>query len=47
VALGKKKAEAKNQWDIWKIAGEVPDKNEDLEVIASTKEENACEMTRS
>ena len=47
VALGKKKAEAKDQWDIWKIAGEVPDKNEDLEVIASTKEENACEMTRS
>ena len=47
VALGKKKGEAKDQWDIWKIAGEVPDKNEDLEVIASTKEENACEMTRS
>lgn len=46
VALGKKKDEAKDQWDIWKIAGEVPDKNEDLEVIASTKEENACEMTR-
>ena len=47
VALGKKKGEAKDQWDIWKIAGEVLDKNEDLEVIASTKEENACEMTRS
>jgi len=47
VALGKKKDESKDQWDIWKIAGEVPDKNEDLEVIASTKEENACEMTRS
>ncbi len=47
VALGKKKGEAKDQWDIWKIAGEVPDKNEDLEVIASTKEENACDMTRS
>ena len=47
VALGKKKSEAKDQWDIWKIAGEVPDKNEELEVIASTKEENACEMTRS
>jgi branched-chain amino acid transport system substrate-binding protein len=47
VALGKKKSEAKDRWDIWKIAGEVPDKNEDLEVIASTKEENACEMTRS
>ena len=27
VALGKKKSEAKDQWDIWKIAGEVPDKN--------------------
>jgi len=47
VALGKKRSEAKDQWDIWKIAGEVPDKSEDLEVIASTKEENACEMTRS
>jgi len=47
VALGKKKDEAKDQWDIWKIAGEVPDKNEDLEVIASTKEENACAMQRS
>lgn len=47
VALGKKKGEAKDQWDIWKIAGEVPDKNEDLEVIASTKEENACDMARS
>jgi len=44
--LGKKKDEAKDQWDIWKIAGEVPDKSEDLEVIASTKEENACQMTR-
>jgi branched-chain amino acid transport system substrate-binding protein len=47
VALGKKKGEEKDQWDIWKIAGEVPDKNEDLEIIASTKEENACEMQRS
>ncbi len=47
VAVGKKKGEEKDQWDIWKIAGEVPAKNEDLEVIASTKEENACEMTRA
>ncbi len=47
VAVGKKKGEEKDQWDIWKIAGEVPGKNEALEVIASTKEENACEMTRA
>jgi len=46
VAVGKKKAEAKDQWDIWKIAGEVPGKNEDLEIIAATKEDNPCAMTR-
>jgi branched-chain amino acid transport system substrate-binding protein len=46
VAIGKKKDEAKDQWDIWKIAGEVPAKNEDLEIIAATKEENPCAMTR-
>jgi branched-chain amino acid transport system substrate-binding protein len=46
VAVGKKKGEEKDRWDIWKIAGEVPAKNEDLEVIASTKEENPCSMTR-
>jgi len=47
VAVGKKKGEERDQWDIWKIAGEVPAKNEDLEVIASTKEENPCSMTRA
>jgi branched-chain amino acid transport system substrate-binding protein len=46
VAVGKKKSEAKDKWDIWKIAGEVPGKNEDLEVIAATKEENPCPMQR-
>jgi branched-chain amino acid transport system substrate-binding protein len=46
VAIGKKKGEAKDQWDIWKIAGEVPDKNESLEIIAATKEENPCEFKR-
>jgi len=46
VALGKKKSEAKDQWDIWKIAGEVPDKNESLEIIAATKEDNPCEFKR-
>jgi branched-chain amino acid transport system substrate-binding protein len=46
VAIGKKKDEAKDQWDIWKIAGEVPDKNESLEIIAATKEYNPCEFKR-
>jgi len=46
VAVGKKKSEAKDQWDIWMIAGEVPDKNESLEVIAATKEDNPCEFKR-
>jgi len=46
VAVGKKKGEEKDQWDIWKIAGEVPDKNESLEVIAATKEDNPCEFKR-
>ena len=46
VAVGKKKSESKDQWDIWKIEGEVPDKNESLEVIAATKEDNPCEFTR-
>ena len=35
-------AEIKNQWDIFKSSGPVPGPNEDLEVIAATKEENSC-----
>jgi branched-chain amino acid transport system substrate-binding protein len=46
VARGKKKGEEKDKWDIWKIEGEVPGKNEELEVIAPTKEENPCEIKR-
>ena len=32
----------KNQWDIFTSSGAVPGPNEDLEVIAATKEENTC-----
>jgi len=32
----------KNQWDIFSSSGPVPGPNEDLEVIAATKEENTC-----
>ncbi len=32
----------KNQWDIFTSSGPVPGPNEDLEVIAATKEENSC-----
>jgi branched-chain amino acid transport system substrate-binding protein len=34
----------KNQWDIFTSTGPVPGPNEDLEVIAATKEENACKF---
>jgi branched-chain amino acid transport system substrate-binding protein len=37
--------EIKNQWDIFKSSGPVPGPNEDLEIIATTKEENVCKMT--
>jgi branched-chain amino acid transport system substrate-binding protein len=37
-------AEIKNQWDIFKSSPPVPGPSEDLEVIASTKEENECKM---
>lgn len=37
-------AQIKNQWDIFKSSPPVPGPNEDLEVIASTKEENECRM---
>jgi branched-chain amino acid transport system substrate-binding protein len=32
----------KNQWDIFTSSPAVPGPNEELEVIASTKEENSC-----
>jgi branched-chain amino acid transport system substrate-binding protein len=32
----------KNQWDIFASSPAVPGPNEDLEVIAATKEENSC-----
>ncbi|MEH2509743.1 branched-chain amino acid transport system substrate-binding protein [Nitrobacteraceae bacterium AZCC 1564] len=32
----------KNQWDIFTSSGPVPGPNEDLEVIAATKDENTC-----
>jgi branched-chain amino acid transport system substrate-binding protein len=37
-------AEIKNQWDIFKASGAVPGANEELEVIAATKEENECKF---
>ena len=37
-----KVSELKNQWDIYKPSPPVPGANEDLEIIAPTKEENAC-----
>ncbi len=37
-------AEVKNQWDIFKASGAVPGANEELEVIAATKEENECKF---
>ncbi len=38
-------SEIKNQWDIFKSSGPVPGPSEDLEVIATTKEEAECKMT--
>ena len=35
-------AQVKNQWDIFSSSGPVPGPNEDLEIIAATKEENSC-----
>jgi branched-chain amino acid transport system substrate-binding protein len=34
--------QVKNQWDIFTSTGPVPGPNEDLEVIASTKDEATC-----
>jgi branched-chain amino acid transport system substrate-binding protein len=41
-----KKTGNKDKWDIFNVVGEVPGKDESLEVIASTKEENTCNMKR-
>jgi len=40
-----KASEIKNQWDIYKPGPPTPGPNEDLEVIAATKEENVCTMS--
>jgi branched-chain amino acid transport system substrate-binding protein len=44
VARAKKKGEERDQWDIWQIEAEVPGKDEPLESLAPTREENPCEM---
>ena len=46
VARAKKKGEEKDKWDIWHIESEVPGKDEPLEALAPTKEENPCDMKR-
>lgn len=47
VARAKKKGEEKDRWDIWHIEAEVPGKDEPLEALAPTKEQNPCEMKKS
>jgi branched-chain amino acid transport system substrate-binding protein len=42
-----KKTGNKDQWDIFNVVSEVPGKDESLEVIAPTKEENPCNMKRA
>ena len=39
-----KASELKNQWDIYKPAPPTPGPNEPLDAIASTPEENVCNM---
>ena len=46
VARAKMKGEEKDKWDIWHIEAEVPGKEEALEALAPTREENPCEMKR-
>jgi branched-chain amino acid transport system substrate-binding protein len=46
VARARKKGEEKDKWDIWDILAEVPGKDEPLEALAPTKDENPCEMKR-
>jgi branched-chain amino acid transport system substrate-binding protein len=47
VARAKKKGEEKDKWDIWSIEAEVPGKEEPLEDLAPTKEQNPCNMKKS
>ena len=42
-----KKTGNKDKWDIFNVVAEVPGKDESLEVIAPTKEENPCNMKRA
>jgi len=46
VARAKNKGEEKDKWDIWHIQAEVPGKDEPLEALAPTREENPCAMKR-
>ena len=46
VARAKRKGEEKDKWDIWQIEAEVPGKDEPLDVLAPTREENPCNMKR-
>jgi branched-chain amino acid transport system substrate-binding protein len=41
-----KKTGNKDKWDVFNVVAEVPGKDESLEVIAPTKEENPCNMKR-
>jgi hypothetical protein len=41
-----KKTGNKDKFDIFNVVAEVPGKDESLEVIAPTKEENPCNMKR-
>jgi len=41
-----KKTGNKDKWDIFNVVAEMPGKDESLEVIAPTKEENPCNMKR-
>jgi len=42
-----KKTGNKDKYDIFNVVAEVPGKDESLEVIAPTKEENPCNMKRA
>lgn len=46
VARAKKKGEEKDAWDIWSIEAEVPGKEEPLEALAPTREQNPCDMKK-
>ena len=46
VARAKKKGEEKDKWDIWQIEAEVPGKDEPLDVLAPTREQNPCRMKK-